>query len=445
MMSKELAEQLGINYLPQNFSPLFSGVGIIFYMKKDSSLERERPISALEELEVPKNSSQKEKPLNFEKGSLSLQFAAPRMTLPNLRSELVFHGTSERPDFTLSNFYFSLAGSEALFSHAQGKPLYLVYKKEAQTASGFEEKEGRYVISDVPTNLWVDFVLQNGGKKLAATVHMLDENGVEIEEESANREFFLMQVPISKEKVGSWELGDLRVDSTLLIRQKARWIGADQFLQMHGGEEFSYVLGRERIDFMATDPIYSCFVKRGDMLIWKEGKWSLPAEGEMTQTYPLLVVRKIEEKVISFDLWDAEGKTKIPLNLIRSRDMGGMPHLEQEFRFVGAKTWAQFIVEAGRERFTIKPFDWLVLTAEGWVKLDSSEKIDAFITQKVVGPLLVLDKMGKQAGKQVITGHLFNSSRTEVLPVELNIASSAYSANSAPFYFKPQPLKGEDP
>lgn len=225
-----------------------------------------------------------------------------------------------------------------------------------------------------------------------------------------------------------WELGGVRVDSSLLVRQKAKWIGRDHFLEIHGGSDFATCIGKERIDFAQNDATASCFVGEGDFLIWKDDRWVKPAEGEDTKRYNLLMVKKIDDKVMTFEAWDTVGRRNVMINLLKTKDPTGFPNIEQEFSFVGAKTWAQFITECRGQRQVLRPNDWLIFTENEWRVLASEEEIDNYVAQKLQGPLFIIDKMSKEGGRQVLTGHIFNSSRTEMRDVELPQVSSSLLA-----------------
>ena len=144
---------------------------------------------------------------------------------------------------------------------------------------------------------------------------------------------------------------------------------------------------------------------------------------------------------MTFDLWDPEGRGRIGLSLIRQREGMPLPDLSQQFKFVGAKTWAQFIVECNLKRMILKPGDWLVLTDKGWNRINSPDEVDDYVTCKTQGPLFVLDKMTKQNGKQVLVGHLFSANRTDMHEVELPAQVSPYPN----LYTKdlPPPLRSE--
>lgn len=395
----------------------------------------------------------------IEEGILTLKWVPPQMQLPDLRQDLIFYGKNARPDSKPGKASFHLAlresGERALVR--EGHRVHLVYQgnyspkilKQSSPLSqtipatgarplwGEEspvERQGSksaYVFSpgNQPTPLWLEFK-SVGEHTLEVRVSMLDEKGILVTSPSEWRSFHLQSQEFPKSQLMGWDLGGYRVDTTLLVRQKARWIGNDLFLEMHGGDDFAYTAGKERIDFLDGANHYSCFVSPGDFLIWDGGRWQSADTVENSQLFPLLVVKKIDEKIMTFELWDTEGKGKNILSLIRAKDHNGTPAMAYEMKFVGAKTWAQFMVEnRSGERMTLKLHDWLVLTPEGWTKLDTPEKIDAYVCHRLTGPLFVLDKMAKQNGRQVLVGHLFNATRTEVEQVELTSSPTNSLAN----------------
>lgn len=392
-------------------------------------------------------------------GPFALKFLPPQLQLPDLRKELLYLGKNERPDVPKGSqlFHVCLKNADERLTFRQGERIYLTYQGgisndcfnkfgSRESVSGFSKGAYSFSPGNQPTSLWIEMHSLNS-ESIEISVGMLDEKGSLIESPSENRSFLLTRSEGFSKAPGQWEIGGLRVDTTLLIRQKARWIGPDVFLEQCGGEEFAYVQGRQRIDFIENELPYTCFVKLNDCLIWKEGRWVLPTSTENTLGFPLLIVKKVDEKVMSFEIWDPDGKTKMALTLLKVRDYEPMPAIDQDFKFVGAKTWAQFIVECKSQRLILRPHDWIVLTKEGWQKLNSPEEVDDFVNQKIVGPLFILEKMVKKNGQQVLVGHLFNSARTEMQEVELPavqspLLSSYSSALSTPLKAEAVPEHG---
>lgn len=110
--------------------------------------------------------------------------------------------------------------------------------------------------------------------------------------------------------------------------------------------------------------------------------------------------------------------------MMRSRDLWLPPQHKENLRFVGARTWSQFLLETHDRRIMITPDDWLLLTAEGWQKLSSQGEINDYLNRKLIGELFVIDGLEKKNGKQFLTGHLFNSSRSEMQKLEIPLNQS---------------------
>lgn len=423
------------------------------------------PPQKQEKMQLPKNpfAQPVESYEKIGEGPFSLRWVAPQLQLPDLRNELSFLGKNERPDVPKNSqlFHLYLKGSGETCSVRSSEKIYLFYQGNIVSSGGSMQRhivsdqipiwsetshhfsKGTYSFSpgNQPTPLWIQLSLVNA-EALEVSLNMLDEKGCIIESPEEHRSFILTRNESTKLQRTNWEIGGQRVDTTLLVRQKARWIGPDLFLETFGGDEFAFMQGGQRLDFMEEELPYTCFVKEGDFLIWEDGHWCTTTSEENTLEHPLLVIKKIEDKVMVLDLWDTEGKTKLTMSLIKGRDYDPLPLLEHEFKFVGAKTWAQFIVECRNQRLILKPHDWLILTKEGWHKINSPQEVDDFVNQKITGPLFVLEKMIKKNGRQALVGHLFNTSRTEMQEIELPaVQSPLLNAYPPSITLPPSPLK----
>ena len=374
------------------------------------------------------------------KGPFALKWDPPEMELPDLRKAVLFYGKNGRPDILSSQalFHIALTDEEKPRGVKLHEKIYLTYEGNFSSlltglsqksnnestplwndpAHNFSKGNYRFSPDNQPTALWIELV-SGEGEGAEVVVGMLDDKGSVVSTPSDFRSFLVRSQEVRKGPAPGWEIGGTRVDASLLVRQRARWVGSDIFLEQYGGEEFADSVGREKIDFSTGETPYSCFVKAGDMLIWDKDRWVIVTESIETADYPLLVLKKVNEKVMNFELWDSEGKGKIVLNLIRTQEHEKTPDLLNEFKFVGAKTWAQFIVEAQSNRLVLKPHDWLVLTGEGWHKIESPDEVDDYVNQRLKGPLFILDKMVKKNGRQTLIGQLFNSSRTQCQIVDL--------------------------
>jgi hypothetical protein len=348
---------------------------------------------------------------------LSLKFSPISVQLPDLRKALLYYGKNGRPDAQADHplLHFAFMGNKVAASIEPGKPLYLIYDRKSNPP--------QYAFSpgNEETPLYMQCALD--GTEATVTVVMKCQDGSLITEPSAHAQFTLPEKEYVRFGGTPWEIGKWRVDGSLLARQRARWYGPDRFLERHGGDEYSHVNGKHRIDFGEGEDMYSVFVGISECLIWDSdlGKWRSSKPGTETLGHPLLFVKKVDERLINLELWDNDGRGKLALNLLKSTENWMPQNLQQSFKFMGARTRSQFVFEVNKERMLIRPKDWLVLTEAGWLKLTTPEEIDNFVDRKITGALFVFDGVEKRDDKQVLVGTMFNSTRTEMQTVEMPI------------------------
>lgn len=353
---------------------------------------------------------------NFTQGPFSLKWTSPQSMLPDLKQEVTYLGKNHRPDVQegKSRFYISIGKNKDPILAESGEKLYLTYSQSGAYSPSFDNME---------TPLWLEMVPmmtdRTGEEYLEVKAYLLDEEGLLITYPSNHHLFTLKMEERKGGGATPWELSGLRVDGSLLIRQGARLTGKDLFLEMHGGDPFKDILDRDRLDFLSGDNPYCCFIKEGDFLIWKDKQWQRAGKDDETSHYPLLAIKKLDEKSLSVELWDIEGKNKFLLSLPRSKNFDPPLDLNQEFKLVGAKTWIECVVECRGKRFLVKEGDWMVLTPDGWHKIASEKEVDDFVDQKMSGPLFILDKITKKNSRTTLVGHLFNALRTSVADIEL--------------------------
>ncbi len=347
---------------------------------------------------------------------LALEQIPPSMQLPDLRQQLMYYGKNGRPDAQAlrSLLHFSFNGNKAIVSIPPGEPLYLIYEKKNGT--------GKYVFSpgNEKTSFWI--VGKPIDAEVEVTATLQNDKGECIKEPENCHIFRLPEKEFARFAGNVWELGSWRVDGTLLARQKAKWFGPDRFLEKHGGDEYKEVHGRQRIDFGENDDIYSIFAKVGDCFVWVENRWKLVEPGEDSLNKPLLLVKKVDERLMGLELWDIEGKGKVLLNLLKSSEpwmTQNAQHIQNMFKFVGARTRSQCVFEINQERMTVSPSDWLLLTAKGWKKLSTGEEIDQYVKRKTPGTLFVFEGLARKDERQIMQGTLYNPSRSDCQSVEL--------------------------
>lgn len=348
---------------------------------------------------------------------LALQQASPTILLPDLKAHLLYYGKNGRPDAGSGRtlIHFSLAGTKNLASVSPQEKLYLVYDKKTVPS--------HYIFSpgNAETSVWLEGTPSD--TDVAIKLAMKNEKGEIITEPENCANFKLPEKEFIRYAGATWELNGTRVDGTLLARQKARWFGPDRFLEDHGGDEFAQMTNKQRIDFGENDEVYSIFASAGDCFIWNNGRWATTSPGADTLNYQLLVVKKADERLMTFELWDVEGKGKVVLNLLKSNEpwLVNSKMMGNIFKFVGARTLSQCVFEVNQERMHLKPTDWLIFTTKGWKKLESGQDIDDYVNRKISGTLFVFEGVKRKGSGQVMLGTLYNPTRSDSQPVEMAI------------------------
>lgn len=340
--------------------------------------------------------------------ALQLEFQIPTIRIPDLRQLLSYNGKNSRPDAGISKeMFFSLGVPPIVMGGEPNSPIYLQMHEGGQVS---------FSPNNNPSDLW--FTARPQGNAAQIEVKIRDEAGVVHQEPKDRANFTLPEKPLAG-GAQNWNIDALRVDGTLLMRQGAKWSGRDLFLEKHGGEEYFKDQGKQRITFGEGDQKYSVYVDKGDDLIWKEGRWRVPEKGEKTDVYPLMHVDKVEERVMGATLYDLLSKHKTPLNLLKSVDPIPPVSVADQFQFVGARTRLHSTFKVGNQREVVGPEDWFILTSDGWKKIKTGKEVDDYVVGKLTGPLLVIERIEKQNENKWLQGTLYNSSRSNTVPVEL--------------------------
>lgn len=356
-------------------------------------------------------------------GPLSLRNNSS-LTLPNLKDQFIFYGMNDRPDADKNSpsLFIGIRGNEEIAA---------LSKQKIYFSKTMENKQIKYRLNqtDSPGSLWLE--LAQSTEEIEAGQEVQFKIGLDDPKIAINPVVFHLKPEIQSLRGKNWELDSVKVDSGLLSKQKARWIGLDLFLEKHGGLFFEQNRGKQRIDFGENDTLYSCFVKEGDCLVWKEGRWVWSEPNESTRGFSLLQITKIEERLIQLTLWSPEGWQKIKSTLIKVQDLTETYKNISAFNYLGAKGWNEWIFEVSGKREKVKPLDWWLKQETGWKKLSSKNEIESFVALKIRGDLLVIEKIIQKDNQPYLMGHLFNSARTKMHQIELPLKQKKNESLSA--------------
>jgi len=345
--------------------------------------------------------------------AFSLQFSPVTVQVPNLRSTLQYQGQNKRPDAKRVSAFlsFSLYDKNDTALIPPGTPLYLDVDSDTLKFS-FSSK-------NAPTALWIQAEPKEG--EALVSVRMRDETGQIVKEPESNAQFTLKEKELRPQSTDAWSLGSFRVDAALLSKQHAKWYGEDLFLKDQGGDEFSQEAGKERIDFGEGGETYSVYVGSGDFVIWDKEGWREPLPNEETTAYPLLQLKKIQDRLLTFDLWNIDGKGRMTLNLLKSSEKWNPKEIEESFKFKGARRKSEYLFEANKTRLSLESGDWWILLKKGWKRLSTPGEIDEFVERRLVGPLLIVGDLEKKGDRPYLKITLYSPTRSEEVEVLLPV------------------------
>lgn len=347
-------------------------------------------------------------------GMWVLDFPTLKESLPDLRQEVIFLGSNNRPDALGGKFLLELASSKDRYVACANEKVYL-QPLPLDEGGGFT-----FSPKGQPTDLWLECRPLSGDNRIEIRVRLLGVNK-EMITSPKERETLCLSVP--PRGLESWEIGGIRVDASFPVKQKIRRIGIDKFLLMHGGAAYADIASKERVDFISSsNENYSRYLSVGDILLWDGNSWRTCGEfqGDSSQV-PLLEVKKIDEKSMLIEIWSVGGMAHQAFNLAKfTSSPMEIAEILKDFEFVGMRSWSRPILHVHGQRLILSPDDWIVYSETGgWEKIVRKEQLEAYLSGQISGPLLIFDKLEKDVRGFVFRGHMFNAQRTLVETVTL--------------------------
>lgn len=321
--------------------------------------------------------------------------------LPDLRSLLLFYGSTERPDRPPMSrrVQFGIRGIPTVHSTQMGTKVFLK----------FDIRSNRWGISEAETPLTCVFSPADNG--VQARVTLLDEKNNEISSPAEFHTFNLASSPPPPSAQPTiWTIDEFTVDASLFERQGATWWGQDEVVKDFGGEEMSKEACRQRVQFGSGDDAYIIWVAEGDCFMYDKGRWFPVGPDDDSSNKPLVQAKTIDDKAIHFQIWNPEGSVRCNIDL--SHRQAGGELMVPEIKMIGARSKRQWVAEIFAKRITLTPDDWVVLTAKGPIQLTTTQLLDDYIQGRLIGNLLVFSGIEKVDGDLCLIGTFYDATRT---------------------------------
>jgi hypothetical protein len=391
---------------------------------------------------LPKNSFElafREENDNLPELPFNIQFQPLKMQLPDLRKTLIYFGRNDRPDANPkeSFMHFGIQGGHQKASTTMDGLLYLVYNADDKSAHP-------YIFSplNAETSLW--FTANSNSWGAEVHLFMRNEEGVIVQEQKEHALFGIQEQPHRPNRNEAWMVGNLRVDPSLLARQKAKWYGKDLFLEEHGGEEFAETIQKELIYFSEQQLPHTTLVGKDSVMIFKDNIWQTAQAGSQTTKYPLITLDPSDDRVLKLKIFDEEGQKKSFLNLVHTQEHWNGKIYDKIFKCVSARTRSMFTFEIDGVRKVLSKGDWLLETERGWIALETEEQIDSFVAREVQGTLFIFDGPSFVEGVPTLSGTLYSPKRTLSAKVEIPLPQGSVSLVLTDEYATTEDISDED-
>lgn len=333
-------------------------------------------------------------------GSFSLCPEIRHFSFPNLGSEILLLSRSSRPDFSFveTKLELGLMGSDQSVVAIPDQTFYLSYD------------QGYLNFSKEATPLSITPKINNEGEAfLEMGVELILEGGERLLNERREYKIYELLKPKEVEEIVdktlAWAAGKLK---------KGKWWAPDRLFEQYGGEEYFQYKGLERIKFEDT----VLFIKEGDLLIWKEGRWQ---KGDETKEYPLAEVMEITPYKMEWRLWDKTGLESAHTFFSREKAPNLSLKIEDVFTHLKQRTMTRVSCRLNNRATILKAGDWIVRTKNGWYPIKNYPEVVALLNFETDGELFIFDGIEKTEGKQFFAGTLFDLMRTQVQHVKLPI------------------------
>ena len=313
-------------------------------------------------------------------GPLRLKGSGASPMLITLTSQLAMLGKSHRPESNNSSVLLGLTGSSKQRQVRVGESLYLKVDERTK-AMEFSESPQEVILRP---------------QAIDAESVTFDIEPCALFPRETLRIFTL-------KKQGSLQAPE-GFPPVLALQDSLFW-GPDLLIEQYGGEEFGRLKGHAKLELFEGKESYFLYVKEGELLTWKEGRWQQEEIAEKGDAFARVNV--YSHQLIELEVWDETGFASRAVRLKPA--WGPRPGaIQAVLTEVHRRSNSEVTAAFGKKRMILKEGDWVLNGKHGWRKIRSLHGIDACLSHDLRGELFIFDRI---EGDQLI-GNLFDEMRT---------------------------------
>lgn len=184
----------------------------------------------------------------------------------------------------------------------------------------------------------------------------------------------------------------------------AKWWGRDLFKEVGAAGE--------RIEIGTAELLE---LKNSEWLVFEGGSWKKTDRPD--QHLPIAHILSESNGTFVLEGWDGDEYVKL------SPQKGESPpfkmRAEELITSIRIRSEKQISCMIEKQCMVVKTGDWVLKNGSRWKVIRKKEEKESFLNGKLYGKLFILDQISQRQGQKVIQGHLFNSDRTQLIPVEI--------------------------
>jgi hypothetical protein len=349
-------------------------------------------------------------------GPLSLKYSHMTGMAAFLSQEILILAKNTRPDAKKKGaLLLALKSSRQQKVVTSGEKIYLSADKKS------ENEEERWQFSDEKTALSIKPLILDPNTLVIEGLKEADPERALLEEKGQ----LVLKGQGAQKEEASEKIEDPSFVS--LLKQAKCW-GRDLLFQQYGGQEYSLLQNKCRLEFLEGSSSYFCFIAQGDTLSYDGSKWKEVLLEEVSLNAPLAMIRVLDSNGVEIEVWDETG---FHSRVIKQPQQAGSKislKVEELPSGIRLRTASEVSCALGKRRVLLKEGDWLLKNASGWHNLKKIEEIDECIQHRSRGELFIFDRLEKEEGKYVLKGHLFDEMRTQMQLVALPLAQEKRAA-----------------
>ncbi len=199
--------------------------------------------------------------------------------------------------------------------------------------------------------------------------------------------------------------------------QRASWLGQDAFFSKYGGEVYRELGAKQKV-VIKTDMLY---LSDGDYISYEAGNWRvLDSLKEASLETFLSAVYFNERGNLDLAVWDSKGFSVLQAELTKKSEELVKTKPSQLITQPKRRTAQGVSCKIGKQRWILKPGDWLIATENGVHRLETTDKIEQYLAHKLKGELIVIDRYDNGH----LSGHVIGEWRTRIEPFSIQVAGS---------------------